>query len=197
MNKKKRFTVAALVLSSVLLLSAVLTGCGDGDAGGGLGAGGKKPADSGIFKSMEAKDLDGNSLSGDIFKENKLTLVNVWNLGCTPCIQEIPHLNEINEEYKDKGVGVYGLYYNFGNDLSDTDKKEIDALLESAKADYPHIVPSENMYMSDELMQLQAFPTTFFIDSNGGIVKAVEGARDFDGWKELIDKVLKEVEADA
>lgn len=198
--RKKKFNMKALVLASVLILSLSLAGCGAQDGGTGdtaAEANGKEPADSGIFKSMEAADLDGSQLSGDIFKENKLTLVNVWNLGCTPCIQEIPHLNEINEAYKDKGVAVYGLYYNFGNPLSDSDKTQIHDLLKSAEATYPHIEPSQRMYESDEMQQLQAFPTTFFVDGEGNIVEAVEGARDFDGWKNLIENILEEVEADA
>lgn len=193
-KKMKRLSLAALVLCSVFLISLSLTGCGSSDDQSETGG---TAADSGIFKSMEAKDLEGNTLDNEIFKNNKLTLVNVWNLGCTPCIQEIPHLDEIQEAYKDKGVAVYGLYYNFGNKISDSERADIDSLLKQAKASYPQIEPSEEMYSSDEIQQLTAFPTTFFVDSEGNIVKTEEGAKDFDGWKALIDKVLEEVEADA
>lgn len=195
-NKKntKFVSIAALLLAGLMLVS--LTGCGAGDeAPNGAEASGN--VDSGMFREMDAEDLNGNKLDGSVFKNNKLTMVNVWNLGCTPCIQEIPHLGEINDAYKDKGVAVMGLYYNFSEAISDKDKAEIEKLMKDAKAQYPHIEPSAKMYSSDELMNLQAFPTTFFVNAEGKIVEKVEGSRDFDGWKQVVDRVLKGVDADA
>lgn len=58
--------------------------------------------------------LDGNKADSSLFAENKLTLVNVWNVGCTPCVQEIPILDQLNKEYEGKGVAIKGLYYGTG-----------------------------------------------------------------------------------
>jgi thiol-disulfide isomerase/thioredoxin len=42
------------------------------------------------------------------FQEGKAYLVEFWATWCGPCRQTIPHLNEIHEKYKDKGLNVIG-----------------------------------------------------------------------------------------
>lgn len=42
-----------------------------------------------IFTNMDTTDIDGNKMDSSIFAKNKVTLVNVWNVGCTPCVNEI------------------------------------------------------------------------------------------------------------
>lgn len=185
--KKKKIYVTALFLIGALLVS--MTGCSSEPQGGN--------AESSFFENMEAADLDGNSLTSDIFAENKLTLVNVWNVGCTPCIEEIPALDKINKEFSDKGVSVKGLYYNFGEDPDEGEMKAIDEILTSADASYTHIVPSAEMYASEEMQSIRAFPTTYFVNAEGKIINTMEGARDYEGWKMIIEDALQEVENDA
>lgn len=175
--------LTALALTALLLLS--LTACG--------GKSGDSTA-SGPFAGMETTDLDGNAVDSSIFAENKLTVVNAWNIGCTPCIQEIPALDKLNREYASKGVAVVGLYYNFGDDLSAADRQEIDAIMQNAGATYLQILAAPSMLEFDELGQLAAFPTTFFVDSEGNIVDSVMGAREFENWTQVIDQVLKKLE---
>ena len=52
------------------------------------------------------QDLDGNTVTQDIFKEHKLTLVNAMGTWCSPCVQELPELQKLYENMKDKGVGA-------------------------------------------------------------------------------------------
>ena len=73
---------------------------------------------------MEIVDLKGEKVVSSIFSENDLTLVNVWNKGCIPCIEELPILDELNNEYKDKGVAIKGLYYGFREGISDEDRRK-------------------------------------------------------------------------
>lgn len=42
---------------------------------------------------------------------------------------------------------------------------------------------------------MTSFPTTYFVDSTGKIVDTIEGSNDYEGWKEVIDNVLKKVES--
>ena len=42
------------------------------------------------------------------FKEGKAYLVEFWATWCGPCRVSIPHLNEIHNKYKDKGLVVIG-----------------------------------------------------------------------------------------
>src|SRR4051812_48189635 len=42
------------------------------------------------------------------FEKDKAYLVEFWATWCGPCRQSIPHLNEIHNKYKDKGLVVIG-----------------------------------------------------------------------------------------
>ena len=197
MKFRMKKLAALLFLSAALTLSAA---CGkaddqlknDGEAGSQET---QETAANGLFTKMEAVDLEGNALDSSIFEENKLTLVNVWNVGCTPCIREIPVLDKLNREYEGKGIAIKGLYYNFESDISDDVMADINEILTAAGAEYTHIVPSKAMYETEEMKNIFAFPTTYFVDSKGNIVDKIEGATDYEGWKERIETVLEKVEA--
>lgn len=180
MNMKK-------LILLVLTLAAVfsLTACGADSS-----------SDEGPFTNMNTVDLDGNAFTTADFAKNKLTLVNAWNLGCSACIEEIPALDKLNSEYADKGVAVMGLYYNFGEALSDADRTEIQEIMANAEATYPQLLTSEDMMKTKELKRMSVFPMTFFVDSNGKIVDSTAGSRDFEDWAQMADKLLKKVEKD-
>ena len=90
------------------------------------------------------QDLDGNTVTQDIFKEHKLTLVNAMGTWCSPCVQELPELQKLYENMKDKGVGVISIV----TDTLGADNKPDQATVEAAKqmveksgATYPFLVP--------------------------------------------------------
>ena len=148
-----------------------------------------------VFQEMKTTDIDGNNVDSSIFKENKLTVLNVWNEGCTPCIDEIPILDQLNKEYAGKGVSIKGVIYELKAGLSDSSKKAVKDILSDANADYQQLTVSEEMAESDQFMNMAAFPTTYFVDSTGKIVDTIEGSNDYEGWKEVIDNILKKVES--
>lgn len=51
--------------------------------------------------------VKGDEVTG--FEEGKVYVVEFWATWCGPCIRGMPHLSEIQEEYKDKGVTVLGV----------------------------------------------------------------------------------------
>ena len=138
--------------------------------------------------------LDGNKADSSLFAENKLTLVNVWNVGCTPCVQEIPILYQLNKEYEGKGVAIKGLYYELAAGLADESRNDVESVLEDAGAAYQQLLVSEDMFADDMMQNLMTFPTTYFVDSNGKILKAVMESNDYDTWKKLIEDTLAEVQ---
>lgn len=178
--KKK---VSILLLTAVVIAGA-LTGCGSSKTAG---------SDT-VFRAMETTDMKGDTVDSSVFKENKLTLVNVWNTGCGSCVQELPVLDQINRDYAEKGVAVKGLIYEFQAGLSDAGKKEAEELILAAGAEYQQLLASEDMAASDSLKKLQVFPTTFYVDSEGTIIDMIEGSGDYEEWAARIDKVLEKVQ---
>lgn len=52
---------------------------------------------------FELRDLQGNKVSPEDLK-GKPVVINFWFTSCVPCIQEMPALNEIKEEFKNTEV---------------------------------------------------------------------------------------------
>ena len=42
-------------------------------------------------------------------------------------------------------------------------------------------------------MSLQAFPTTFFVDSQGKIVYAIQGSKNLEGFTQIVDDLLSKM----
>lgn len=185
-NVLKSKAIKTLAVTALLLAS--LAGCGSS-------AGAGSASDSDIFRTMKTVDLEGNEFDSTVFAENKLTMVNVWNVGCTPCIMEIPELEKLDKDLED--FSVLGLYHSFTAGIPEEERGEIESIISDAKATYPQLEMSEDMVNSDEIQNLTAFPTTYFVDAEGNIVERVEGSNDYEGWKEVIENVMEKVEADA
>ncbi|MEW6359790.1 MAG: TlpA disulfide reductase family protein [Planctomycetota bacterium] len=113
---------------------------------------GKKAPD---FKLM---DCDGNDLSLAQFV-GKVVVLNFWRTTCFPCLEEMPDLQQIHEEYKDKGVVVIGLAVN--DKAPDVDNK-----VTVMGIRYP--VALDNM-ATRLTYKINSVPHTFIIDKEGTI----------------------------
>ena len=181
----KKLTVVALTMVAIASLAGGCTSSKEGSTN-------TANSNSKLFKEMKTEDINGNKVDSSIFSKYKLTVVNVWNTGCTPCVDEIPTLDKLNKEYEKKGVSIKGLLLESGVGLNDEEKKTVEDILKKAKSTYQQLTVSEDM-LQDKTLILQSFPTTFFVDKDGNIVDSIEGSNDYDGWKAKIDEVLEKV----
>lgn len=144
----------------------------------------------GIF--FEGEDIDGNTVSSDIFAESKLTMVNVWATYCNPCLAEMPSLGELAAEYAPEDFKIVGIVSDVLADASSENMDYVSELIDKTGADYTHLLMNKSLY--DALLyEVTAVPTTYFIDSDGVILDTVVGMRDKTLWKEKIDALLEEM----
>ena len=61
-----------------------------------------------VFYQQSFKDLDGETVSMARWKD-KVVVVNFWATWCPPCIEEMPDLQRVHEDYEARGVAVVGL----------------------------------------------------------------------------------------
>ncbi|MHC0553100.1 TlpA disulfide reductase family protein [Salinicoccus sp. CNSTN-B1] len=119
-----------------------------------------------IDEKMEGVRNDEEKMKA-IIKDNEVTVINFFASWCDPCRRETPELNEFHQAHKDQAVDIIGI--NVDDKASNRDK-----FLEEFKVSYP-------VYeFSDENSALQTFnihlmPTTFFVDSEGEIIRAYVG----------------------
>ena len=152
--------------------------------------------DSTNVGKFETKGVDGKDYTEKVFSDYDLTLVNVFTTWCSPCVNEIPELEKLYEEMKEKGVGVVGVVLDtVGDDAKQNEDtvKKAGVLQEKTKASYPFLVPDSTM-MNGRLNGISAFPETFFVDKNGNIVgETYSGSHSLDEWKEIVEKELENV----
>ena len=155
----------------------------------------EQTSDAKTVAPFKTQNIDGKAFTDADFAKNKLTMVNVFATWCTACIQEIPDLEKLNEEMKDKGVGVVGVVmdtHENGKDIPDAlDKAK--AIQSKLKTTYPFLKPDDKL-MNGRLQGIQALPETFFVDSKGNIVgETYSGAKSLEEWKAVVEKELKNV----
>ena len=138
------------------------------------------------FPEFSAKTVSGEDISSDVFKESKLTVVNVWGSWCGPCVQEIPELQKLYESMKDKEVNVIGLAQDAGTDLD-----AVKEIIDKNKVTYQNIVPEGAT--EDFVMSIMAFPTTFFVDSDRNIVGVIQGGRNLEAFTAAVEGVLEKL----
>ena len=121
------------------------------------------------FPAFEGKDLDGNPVTSELFKNNAVTVVNFWFSACAPCIGELSELNALNEELKLKGGAVIGINADtIGGDESMI--MEAKNILEKKGAMYQNIYFPAESEAGKLTYSITAFPTTVVVDRNGNMV---------------------------
>lgn len=145
------------------------------------------------FENFSSVDLSGETVTQDIFGDYELTMVNIWATFCGPCIREMPELGEISKEYKEKGVQIVGIVTDVQNQNGSISNKQIETaneIIQKTGADYPHLLPSNDLYQA-QLNQVDSVPTTIFVDKEGKTVgEPYVGARSKEQWLKIIDGLL-------
>ena len=155
----------------------------------------KKDTKSGNIGKFETMDLQKNKVTQDVFKENDLTMVNLFSSTCNPCMDELPHLADLSNEYKDKKVGVLGVNIDMDSKGNPDEKsrKAVSQVLSKSKSNMKVIFWDENL-MQTLLQKTDALPYTFFVDKDGNIVgEEYLGDKSKEEWSKVIDKELKNI----
>ena len=153
---------------------------------------------AGNLGSFSTQDIHGTAYTQELFAENKLTLVNLYATWCSPCVREIPELEELSKTLAAQDVGVIGVVLDAVGPDGQPDQTAIETarkLAERTGATYPFLVPDATA-MNGRLLGVTAVPETFFVDSQGNIVgDTYPGARDLKGWTEIVELELSRLEA--
>ena len=147
------------------------------------------------LSNLQTVDIDGKEFSGKDFSDYDLTMVNVFATWCSPCVQEIPDLAEIQKEMKDKGVNIVGVVTDTVDQTGENQEalEKAKLIRERSKAEYPFLIPDQSNF-NGRLSGIQAFPETFFVDKKGQIVgETYSGSRNKKAWTAIIEKELAKV----
>ncbi|TAJ13499.1 DUF4369 domain-containing protein [Marinilabiliaceae bacterium JC017] len=115
-----------------------------------------------VAPHFECATQDGKMVSPEDFK-GKLLVIDFWASWCGPCRQEIPHVKEVFEKYKDKGVAVLSV---------SIDKKEKDWLkaLSEENMGWQQIRATDSGKQLMKDYQFSGIPFIILLDKEGKIV---------------------------
>ena len=115
-----------------------------------------KPIKSFQFSAIDNIKWKSKDLKG------KVVLINFWFTSCKPCIMEMPLLNELVADNKDKPVVFLAPALE--------NPAQVRFFLKKYKFDYS-IIPSSSQYSND--LGIEYFPTHFIIDKEGIIRQVI------------------------
>jgi len=156
-----------LALAAVILAVASL-----GHAQEKSGLVGKMAADFTLKDVLQGKEHSLSQYKG------KVVMINFFTFFCAPCREEMPDLNKIYLENKDKGFATLGIALS-------SDPTQIRFLVKQLGLEYPVLTGTDKM--SKDYGNVEVVPTTVIIDKQGKIVHAILGTRK----KEEFEKMVK------
>ena len=122
-------------------------------------------------------------------KKGKVLLVNLWATWCQPCLEEMPHLVEMQEKYRDQGLEVIGL------DVDPETKQQIEAFAAKQKLNYTLGWADDKLQTEFvKVTRLNGIPQTLLINRNGELrgIFTGGGKNTIVKMKETVEKALNE-----
>lgn len=188
---KKTIKTTSLILIFLVVLAFSLAGCGNADDDQDVGDLGQKYGT--IFESFSTTDIYGNPQDESMILNSRYTLVLIWSTTCNPCIEGMPKMEALYQEYKDVGFNIMGIVVN----IQDQEGNPVPATI----ADAVSIVEAKDVTFTNTMIpepimtflydEIQYTPTAFFVDRTGTIVSELYiGEKEYAEWSEAIEELI-------
>lgn len=136
----------------------------------------KPPAIGDIAPDFALNTWDGESVKLEHYRASKQpVLINFWASWCTPCVNELPMLNEA---YK-RNEGVEVLAVNVGESL-----QKVNRFIERYELTFPVLLDGQQEVK--KRYGVTGLPLSLLLDRNGRIVDIVSGEMTFDEMMRLL-----------
>ncbi|MFC4404313.1 thiol-disulfide oxidoreductase ResA [Gracilibacillus xinjiangensis] len=176
-QKKKRnrliYRTSILVVLFGALLFAVISNILADDAA--LDIGDQAPD----FQLTHLNDEQSDTVRLEDLK-GKGVMLNFWATYCEPCEREMPYMESLYPEYKEKGVEIIAVSV-------DATELVIDQFVDQYNLTFP-VLHDKNSQVMDAY-GIRPLPTTFFIDEDGIVVERVIGELTLENLEGYLQKI--------
>ncbi len=113
-------------------------------------------------------DLEGELITlSDYYGEGPI-LINFWATWCTPCKNELPHLQDLHEKYADQGFTLITI-----SEDSPKSQAKINPYVKSKRFTFPVLLDPDKEVLT--LLQGSTLPYRVLLDNEGNIVDTHQG----------------------
>jgi cytochrome c biogenesis protein CcmG, thiol:disulfide interchange protein DsbE len=165
MNRKTQLGAAIWKLGAMALLMLALASPG----------GAQSAPDFALKDAISGKTYTLSQFRG------KVVLVNFITYLCKPCREEMPELNQIDQEFRSRGYQTLGIGL-------DSDAGQLRALVQELGLGYPMLVGSAEV--AKAFGNVEFVPCTFIIDRQGNIAQRIPEARSKADFIKLLKPLL-------
>ncbi|HXY15169.1 MAG TPA: TlpA disulfide reductase family protein [Terriglobales bacterium] len=155
---------------ALLLSFAISSGCYGGSRPPRIGSAAPDFIVQDADHKVELRDLRG-----------KVVVLNFWATWCAPCVEEMPSLTQLQQQFKNKGLTVVGVSVDVDND-------GYHRFLKDHKVDFLTVRDPDQK--ANNLYGTFKFPETYIIDRNGVVRRKFIGAVDW-SQPEIVDFLVK------
>jgi len=155
--------------------------------------------DQGRFR-FAFPDLDGHTVTeSDPRFAGKAMLINIFGTWCPNCNDEAPLLAAWDRRYRDRGLAIVGLAFEFTDDL-ERDRRQLERFATRHAIDYPLLLAAGTSDKADaaealpDLDRIVAYPTSVFVGRDG-IVRRIHSGFAGPGTGAHFDALIAELEA--
>ena len=126
------------------------------------------------------QNLEGEQLTQRI-GEGRVTFISLWATWCPPCLAELPSIDALYKDYKDRMDFVL---------VTHESPEVVHTFLNKKKYDLPVYFPASQL---PEALQSNSLPTNYLIDAQGNVIIAERGAANWNSKKvrKLLDGLLE------
>jgi thiol-disulfide isomerase/thioredoxin len=119
---------------------------------------------------IRLKDINGNLYNITDYK-NRVTVVNFWATWCTPCIKEIPSLNNLRDSMQGKPFELISINYA-------EEAQTIKEFMQMVDVGFPVLLDEQGQQSAN--WKVIVFPSTFIIGRDGKIHYGVNAGIEWD-----------------
>jgi thiol-disulfide isomerase/thioredoxin len=178
MKKNKGRMNRGPIITVVVLMSAVATGCSM------LGEGGKTGS---VEVTSTPSMTDSVKQALEPFR-GKVVILDIWATWCGPCRMEIPDFVKLQDKYRDRGLQVVGISID-PLDTRGGGAAAVAPFVQKYGINYTVLMVKSYDALSG-YPPGQGIPTTYVLDREGRIVRTYVGARPGSVFEEDVKQLL-------
>jgi thiol-disulfide isomerase/thioredoxin len=125
-----------------------------------------EPTHAAEISQFVLKDMTGKALRLADFK-GKWVLINYWATWCPPCLEEIPDLVNLHDQYKESRLVVIGIAFDYKS------PQEVTRFVDDMLISYPIVLGTPEI--AAQFGSSSILPTSFVFNPEGHLVKTRHG----------------------